>query len=190
MSKPSATLLDITGMLRDTSGGNAEVLDRILPLVYEELRRQARNFLRRERKDHTLQTSALINEAYIKLTEQRNVEWNDRSHFFAISASIMRRILVDYAKTKHRRKRGGYAEHITLDETIAAKESQGVDMIALDSALDRLSKIDPRQAGIVEMRYFAGMNISEIAKVLQVSESTVSREWNVARAWLRFELSE
>ena len=189
MSKATATSVDITGMLRDTNGGNAEVLNRILPLVYDELRRQAQNFLRRERKDHTLQTTALIHEAYIKLTEQRNVGWNDRSHFFAISASIMRRILVDYAKTKHRRKRGGYAEHIPLDETVvAAKDNRGIDMLALDSALDRLSEIDSRQERIVEMRYFAGMSIAEIAEVLGISEATVSRDWNVARAWLRFEL--
>jgi len=189
MSKPPNPL-DITGMLRAPNRGDGEILDQILPLVYEELRKQAHNFLRRERKDHTLQTTALIHEAYVKLVDQKNANWNDRAHFFAISSSIMRRILIDYAKTKHRRKRGGHEEHITLNEAVlAAKDGRTIDLIALDSALDRLAEMDPQQSRIVEMRYFSGMSTQEIAGVLGISESTVTRDWNVARAWLRFELT-
>ena len=191
MSKPISSSLDITAILRDENGSTAETLERILPVVYDELRRQAHNYLRRERSHHTLQTTALIHEAYIKLVEQENVSWNDRSHFFAVSARIMRQILVDYAKTKHRLKRGAFAEHIPLDETVQqAGGERGIDLIALDEALERLGKLDPQQARVVEMRYFAGMSIPEIAEVLEVSESTVSRDWNVARAWLKFELNQ
>jgi RNA polymerase sigma factor (TIGR02999 family) len=182
--------LDITAILRDQNGSTAETLERILPGVYEQLRQQAHNYLRHERRPHTLQTTALIHEAYIKLVEQESVNWTDRSHFFAVSARIMRQILVDYARTKHRRKRGGFAEHIPFDETVkTAGDDRCVDLIALDEALDRLGKLDPEQARVVELRYFAGMSIPEIAGVLEVSESTVSRDWNVARAWLKFELS-
>ena len=191
MSKPISSSLDITAILRDENGSTAETLERILPVVYDELRRQAHNYLRRERSHHTLQTTALIHEAYIKLVEQENVSWNDRSHFFAVSARIMRQILVDYAKTKHRLKRGAFAEHVPLDETVhPAGSDRGVDLIALDEALERLGKLDAQQACVVEMRYFAGMSIPEIAEVLEVSESTVSRDWNVARAWLKFELNQ
>ena len=190
MSKPMASSLDITAILRDQDGSNAETLERILPVVYDELRRQAHHYLRNERKDHTLQTTALIHEAYIKLVNQADTTWNDRSHFFAVSARIMRQILVDYARTKQRHKRGGDAEHIQLDETLRhVNAPQRIDLMALDEALERLGKLDPQQASIVEMRYFAGMSIPEIAEVLNISESTISRDWNVARAWLKFELS-
>lgn len=191
MSEPTPSSLEITAILRDPNGSNAETLERILPAVYDELRRQAHNFLRHERRHHTLETTGLIHEAYIKLVDQQDIAWNDRSHFFAVAARIMRQILVDYARTKHRRKRGGYAEHVPLDEVVpAAIVDRGVDMIALDEALERLAELDPEQARVVEMRYFAGMSIPEIAGVLEISESTVSRDWNVARAWLKFELSK
>ena len=191
MSKPTPPSLNTTTTLRDPAGAPAETLERILPVVYEELRRQAHNLLRHERNHHTLQTTALIHEAYIRLVDQRDITWNDRSHFFALAARIMRQILVDYARTKHRRKRGGYAEHIPLDEAgEPAVVDREIDIIALDEALERLGQFDPQQARIVEMRYFAGMSIPEIAEVQDVSESTVSRDWNVARAWLKFELSK
>ena len=191
MSKPMPSSLEISSMLRDPSGSPAETLERILPFVYDELRRQAHNFLRHERKHHTLQTTALIHEAYIRLTERQNFAWNNRSHFFAVAANMMRRILVDYAKTKHRRKRGGYAEHIPLDEAgQQAGVNRSVEITDLDEALERLGEMDPLQARVVEMRYFAGMSIAEISEVLEISESTVSRDWNVARAWLRFELTK
>jgi RNA polymerase sigma factor (TIGR02999 family) len=191
MSKATPPSLNITAILRDPAGSPAETLERILPVVYDELRRQAHNLLRRERADHTLQTTALIHEAYLRLVDQRDITCNDRSHFFALSATIMRQILVDYARTKHRRKRGGYAEHIPLDEAgQAAAVDRGINLIALDEALERLGELDSQQARIVEMRYFAGMSLDEIARVLDVSESTVSRDWNVARAWLKFELSK
>jgi RNA polymerase sigma factor (TIGR02999 family) len=161
MSKPISSSLDITAILR----GRKRIHRRkpsngSCPVVYDELRRQAHNYLRRERSHHTLQTTALIHEAYIKLVEQENVSWNDRSHFFAVSARIMRQILVDYAKTKHRLKRGAFAEHVPLDETVQqAGGERGIDLIALDEALERLGKLDPQQACVVEMRYFAGMSI-------------------------------
>jgi len=190
MPAPVQFPVDISEVLRASNDGDEDTINRILPLVYDELRRQAHHFLRLERPGHTLQTTALIHEAYIKLIEQRNVGWENRSHFFAISARMMRHILVDYARTKHRRKRGGHAEHIPLEEAVLpGRDMQRVDMLALDEALERLAEIDPQQARIVEMRYFAGMSVAEIAEVLEVSKSTVSRDWNVARAWLRFELT-
>jgi RNA polymerase sigma-70 factor, ECF subfamily len=191
MSTPIPSSLEISAILRDPNGSTAETLERVLPFVYDELRRQAHNFLRHERKHHTLQTTALIHEAYIRLIERQNLTWNNRSHFFAVAANMMRRILVDYAKTKHRRKRGGYAEHIPLDEADEpASVDRSVEITDLDEALERLGELDPLQARVVEMRYFAGMSIAEISEVLEISESTVSRDWNVARAWLRFELTK
>ena len=165
-------------------------VDRILPLVYDELRQQAHRYLRRERQGHTLQTTDLINEVYLRLIDQRNTDWESRAHFFAVAANMMRRILVDYARTRHRVKRGGHLQQVELEaETVAAKPDDGIDLIALDQALDRLFQIDEQQGRIVEMRYFAGMNNPEIAEILGISESTVRRDWNVARAWLRYELS-
>ena len=190
MSKPRHPSLTTTTTLRNPPGPTAEALERVLPTVYDELRRQARNLLRHERPNHTLQTTALIHEAYIKLVDQRDLTLSDRSHFFALAAKIMRQILIDHARTKHRGKRGGHAEHVPLDEAGGSGTvDREIDIIALDEALVRLGEIDPQQAQIVEMRYFAGMSIQEIAEILGVSESTVSRDWNVARAWLKFELS-
>jgi RNA polymerase sigma factor (TIGR02999 family) len=182
---------DITGMLREWSGGNAEALELLLPLVYKELYRQAAAYLRRERIDHTLQATALINEAYIKLVDQKSVDFEDRTHFFAISARLMRQILVDHARTKHREKRGG-TDAIRLDLDAAANvgiDAQNVDLIALDDALERLSRLDEQQARLVELRYFSGLSLEETADALKISRATAARDWNVAKAWLKRELT-
>ena len=180
---------DVTAMLKLWSEGDTQILDNLMPLVYEELRRQASRFLRKERAGHTLQTTALIHEAYLKLIDQKDVEWQSRAHFFAIASTAMRRILVDYARTRHREKRGGSAENLPLDEAyqVSSKE-KSLDLVALDEALTRLAKIDPRQARIVELRYFSGLDNDETAEVLGVSNATVRRDWNFAKAWLRQEI--
>lgn len=182
---------DITRLLQEWSDGRREALDALIPLVYDELRRQARHYLKRETDEHTLQTTALVNEAYLKLIEQNRVVWQNRAHFFGIAANMMRRILVDYAKTKHRQKRGGAAENLPLEEAfyiVAAEESE-VDLLALDKALNELAEMDEQQAKIVELRFFSGLSIAETAEVLQISPATVKRDWNMAKAWLHHELS-
>lgn len=182
----------ITEMLRAWSDGSVEALEEILPLVYDELHRQAHRYLRREREGHTLQATALINEAYLRLAEQRNVRWESRSHFFAIASTLMRRILVDYAKTKHRVKRGGEADNAPLEEAlyVAANDQTGVDLLALDQALNRLAEFDEQQARIVELRYFSGLSIEKTAEVLKISIATVKRDWAMAKAFLRSELDD
>ncbi len=191
MSTPTNTSLDITQMLRDWSDGKREALDELLPLVYEELRRQASNYLRRERPDHTLQTTALIHEAYLRLIDQREVNWQSRAHFFAISAQAMRRILVDYARTKHREKRGGEAFKLPLEEAeLVPAVEKSIDLMELDEALKRLGEIDEEKARIVELRYFSGLSTEETAAVLRVSTRTVERGWTMAKAWLLRELKK
>ena len=182
---------DITKLLQDWSDGRREALDAIVPLVYDELRRQARHYLRRERAEHTLQTTALVNEAYLKLVEQNRVVWQNRAHFFGIAANLMRRILVDYAKTKNRLKRGGSAENLPLEEAfyIAATDENEIDLLALDKVLNELAEIDQQQAKIVELRFFSGLSIAETAEVLKISPATVKRDWQMAKAWLHHELS-
>lgn len=189
MSEP--TSLDITHLLRDWSDGRREALDELLPLVYDELHRQAARFLRRERQDHTLQTTALIHEAYLRLVDQRSTNWQSRTHFFAIAAQSMRRILVDYARAKQREKRGGEnAIRIPLDDAgEIAVDGQNVDLIALDKVLNQLAAIDQQQVRVVELRYFSGLSLEETADALKISRATAARDWNVARAWLRRELS-
>jgi RNA polymerase sigma factor (TIGR02999 family) len=191
MNRSDPEKQNITEILRQWSGGKQEVLDQLMPLVYAELHRQAARYLRRERANHTLQTTALIHEAYLKLIDQRNVNWESRTHFFAIAAQSMRRILVDYAKTRNREKRGGAEENLPLKEAlqIQAKEEKTVDLIALDEALTKLSKIDEQQARVVEMRYFADLSLEETAEALGVSRATAARDWSVAKAWLLRELS-
>ena len=181
---------NITRLLLAWNEGDREALDKLMPLVYEELHRQAARFLRRERPDHTLQTTGLIHEAYLKLIDQREVNWESRTHFFAIAANLMRRILVDYARSKNRAKRGGDALKLPLEEAalIAGKE-KGVDLIALDEVLTRLEKIDKRQAQIVELRYFGDLTLEETAKALKISRTTVADDWAMARAWLHRELT-
>ncbi|MGI8638357.1 MAG: sigma-70 family RNA polymerase sigma factor [Pyrinomonadaceae bacterium] len=180
----------ITKMLRAWGGGSGEALEELMPLVYDELHRQAARYLRRERPNHTLQTTALINEAYLKLIDQREVNWESRTHFFAIAAQAMRRILVDYARKKHRGKRGGALDALSLEQAaLVASDEKSVDLIALDEALTRLAAEDEQQARIVELRYFSGLTLEETAKALRISPATVSRDWDMAKAWLHRELT-
>jgi RNA polymerase sigma factor (TIGR02999 family) len=191
MENPAENSQSITQMLKDWSDGDHESLDKLLPFVYEELHRQASRYLRRERPDHTLQTTALIHEAYLKLIDQREVKWQNRAHFFAVAAQAMRRILVDYARTRKREKRGGDDVKLHLDDVIEtpAKE-KGIDLVALDEALNRLAEFDERQARVVELRYFSGMTEEETAEVLGTSPATVRRDWNMAKAWLHHQLTK
>ena len=190
--KSSAPKPEITEILRTWGDGSREVLDVLLPLVYDELHRQAHRYLRGERAGHTLQTTALINEAYLKLIEQKNVGWESRTHFFAIAASLMRRILIDYARSKKRIKRGGVdlQDYVPLDDNllIAVGESN-LDLLDLDAALTRLTEMDEQQSKIVELKFFSGLSIEETAKALGISPATVKRDWNMAKAWLYQELN-
>lgn len=182
---------EITEMLKACSGGNREAMDRLVPLVYKELHRQAHLYLSRERKNHTLQTTALVHEAYLRLIEQRFVDWQNRAHFFGLAANMMRRILVNYAVHRHRQKRGGPDENLPLEEAFyVASPDRDVDLLALDEALNELAKLDERQAQIVELRYFSGLSIEETAEVLGISPTTVNRDWSMAKAWLRSQLDE
>ncbi|MDT4897658.1 MAG: hypothetical protein QOH25_2735 [Acidobacteriota bacterium] len=191
MKQPDEKSQEITRMLQAWSGGDREALDDLMPLVYDELHRQASRYLRRERQNHTIQTTALIHEAYLQLIDQREVNWQNRAHFFAIAAQAMRRILVNYAKARHREKRGGVNENLPLEEAaFVASEGSGVDLVALDEALTRLAEFDEQQARIVELRYFSGLSIEETAEVLGVSTATVKRDWNMAKAWLLQELTD
>lgn len=183
--------MQITQLLKEWGNGNQAVLDELMPLVYEELRRQASRYLRKERANHTLQTTALIHEAYLKLCGLDQIEWQNRNHFFAIASTAMRRILVDYARERHREKRGGIAENLPLDEAFQIHSNEkSVDLIALDEALSRLAKLDKRQAKVVELRYFSGLSIDETAEILKVSNATVRLDWNLAKAWLKQEIEK
>ena len=175
---------DVTGLLQAWGQGNLEARDGLMPLVYKELRRCAAAYLRRERSDHTLQPTALVHEAYMRLVGQERVAWQSRAHFYGIAAQMMRRILVDHARSHQRRKRFGGAVQVPLDERMAAAASPECDLLLLDRALDELAAIDVRQGQIVELRYFGGLSESEVAEVLAVSRSTVTREWQIARGWL------
>ena len=166
-----------------------ESLDKLMPAIYDELRRQAARYLRREQPGHTLQTTALIHEAYVRLVDQRNVQWQNRAHFFGIAAQMMRRILVDHARTKKRAKRGGSDVKVSLaDATIPVKE-RDLDVVALDEALTRLAEIDEQQSRVVELRFFSGLTVEETAEVMGISPATVKRDWSMAKAWLHRELS-
>ncbi len=180
----------ITELLAEWREGKQSALDELYPLVYDELHRLARRYMSRERKDHTLQTTALINEAYVRMVDQKNVNWANRSHFFAISAQIMRRILIDHARRHRYAKRGGGAQQVSLEEVAAIVPDQGRELVRLDEALKTLAERDPRRSQVVELRYFGGLNNEEIAGVLHVSENTVTRDWNMARAWLYQQLTE
>ena len=180
---------EITQLLEDWSNGNQAALDKLYPLVYDELRRMARRYMIRERKDHTLQTTALINEAYLRLVAQRHVHWQNRAHFFAISAQIMRRILIDHARRHNYAKRGAGGQKISLDETAVLARNRASELLLLDEALHSLEEIDPRRSRVVELRFFGGLDNNEIAAVLKISANTVTRDWNLARAWLYQELS-
>lgn len=182
---------NVTQLLLAWNGGDKEALDLLIPLVYDELRRQASRYLRRERAGHTLQTTALIHEAYMRLVDQKNVAWQNRAQFFGISAQLMRRILVDHARTKHRAKRGGSAVRVSIGEaTAVAKDSAATaDLLEIDEALTRLAAIDEQQSRIVELRFFSGLNVAETAAVLGISPATVKRDWSVAKAWLHREIT-
>lgn len=182
--RPPLKQHEITELLAEWTGGNQRALDQLYPLVYQELRRLARAYMRREAKGHTLQTTALINEAYVRMVDQKNVRWQNRSHFFAISAQIMRRILVDHARRYLHAKRGGGAQRVSLDEVMIVAKERSEEVLMLDEALANLAKLDRRRSQVVELRYFAGLDNSEIASVLNISENTVMRDWNLARAWL------
>jgi RNA polymerase sigma factor (TIGR02999 family) len=180
---------NVTQLLIDWSKGDKAALDALLPAVYQELRHQAARYLRRERAGHTLQTTALIHEAYIKLIDQRNVHWQNRAHFFGIAAQAMRRILVDHARAKNRAKRGGSDIRVSFNEANLVGQQQDLDIEALDEALTRLSKIDEQQSRIVELRFFSGLTVEETAEVLGISPATVKRDWSMAKAWLHREIS-
>jgi RNA polymerase sigma factor (TIGR02999 family) len=180
---------DITRLLIAWRNGEAEALDDLMPLVHRELKRIARNFMRRQRVGHTLQTTALVNEAFVRLVDSDKVNWQDRSHFFAMSAQLMRRVLVDAARRRNSEKRGGERIQVSLAEDVRSVEPDGVDVVAIDEALQRLAALNQRQCQIVELRYFGGLTEDEIAETLNVSTRTVRRDWNVARAWLYRELN-
>ena len=188
MTSPSPD--EVTQLLLDWSGGNKEAIDKLMPLVYEELRRLAHHFMGRERPGHTLQTTAIVNEAYLQLIDQRNVQWHNRAHFFGIASHLMRRILAGYARSRQSAKRGGGAHQVSLDEAMIVSEERMAEMVALDDALTALAKFDERKSQIVEMRFFGGMSIEETAAVLGVSPGTVLRDWTLAKAWLRREIGK
>jgi RNA polymerase sigma factor (TIGR02999 family) len=181
---------NLTQLLMDWSNGDAQALEKLIPLVYRDLHRLAERYLRSESPGHTLQSTALVHEAYLRLIDQRNTRWQNRAHFFGISAQLIRRILVDHARARNAGKRGGYAAKIHLDESVAAPDQQDVDLVVLDDRLKALSDIDPQQARVVELRYFAGLTVEETAEVMHVSPTTVKREWRLARAWLHREIAK
>jgi RNA polymerase sigma factor (TIGR02999 family) len=176
---------NVTRLLLRWGDGDREALDALTPLVYDELRRLAGRYLRRERLDHTLQSTALVHEAYLKLIDQRNVRWQNRAQFFGLAAEMIRRILVDHARARQAAKRGGSAFKLTLDEALDASAPRDLDLVRLDDVLEGLAKIDPQQSKIVELRFFAGLTIEETAEVLGISPATVKRDWMVAKAWLK-----
>ena len=176
---------EITQLLINWRHGDKAALDQLMPLVYEELRRLARGFMGRERSDHTLQTSALINEAYLRLVDQDDPNWQNRAHFFAVAAQIMRHILIDHARAYAYEKRGAGAHKVGLDEVMVFSEGRARELVALDEALTRLTTLDPRKSRIIELRFFGGLNIDETAEVMELSPTTVQREWRAAKAWLR-----
>jgi RNA polymerase sigma factor (TIGR02999 family) len=182
---------DVTQLLAQWSGGDQAALDQLLPLVYSELRRLASAYLRRERSNHTLQSTALVHEAFMRLVNQQDVQWKNRAHFFAIAAQMIRRILVDYARSQHAEKRGSGAVKLALDEAMAVPQVSGtdIDLLSLNDALDRLCEMDERQSRIVELRFFAGLSIEETAEVMSLSPASIKREWQTARAWLFREMT-
>ena len=179
---------DITALLVDWNNGDKSAMERLLPLVERELHRLAHSYMRREDPNHTLQTTALINETYLRLVDQRKVQWQNRAHFFGIAAQIMRRILLNYARDQNRLKRGGRAIHVSLSEALVMPAEKDREIIALNDALTRLEAIDERKSKVVELRYFGGLTVPEVAEVLKISEITVMRDWAFAKAWLSREM--
>jgi RNA polymerase sigma-70 factor (ECF subfamily) len=178
---------EISGLLRAWSDGDQSALKGLTAIVYEELRRLAHYYMQRERPDHTLQTTALVNEAYIHLVDYKRMQWQDRAHFFAVAAQVMRRILVDHARS-HNIKRGDGVPHLTLDDVAVVSGDRTSDLVALDDAMNALARLDPRKVQIIEMRFFGGLSVEETAEVLKVSPATVRRDWSIAKFWLYREL--
>jgi RNA polymerase sigma-70 factor, ECF subfamily len=178
----------VSGLLRAWSDGDRDALDRLTPIVYDELHRLARHYMRGERPGHSLQTSALVNEAYMRLVDYKGMQWQNRAHFFAVSALLMRRILVEHAR-RHNLKRGGNVQHVSLEETAVVGGDRSADLVALNEAMDALARLDPRKVQVVEMRFFGGLSVEETAEVLKVSSVTVMRDWSTAKAWLYRELT-
>lgn len=185
----SATSQSVTRLLAEWSNGDRDALEKLAPLVYSELHRLASLYLRRERRDHTLQSTALVHEAWIRLIDQQHINWQSRAQFFGIAAQMIRRILIDHARNRQAAKRGDGALKLSLDEALAAPDRRDLDLVALDDALTDLARLDPAQARLVELRFFAGLSIEESAQVLGISPATVKREWAAAKAWLFRELS-
>lgn len=180
---------DITQLLLAWGGGDQQALHKLSPLVYGELRRVARGYMRRERAGHTLQTTALVNEVFLRLIDSRQVRWQNRAQFFGLSAQLMRRILVDFARARSSQKRGGEATRLSLDHVPALSEKTSPDLVALDDSLKALAQVDPRKSRVVELRFFGGLSVEETAEALKVSRDTVMRDWKLAKAWLRREIN-
>jgi RNA polymerase sigma-70 factor (ECF subfamily) len=189
-AEPVGSDNSITAMLGQLTAGNREIEAHLMPQIYEELRRLARNFMRRERGNHTLQPTALVHEAYARLVQQNQVPWQNRAHFFASASQLMRHILVDHARARRAGKRGGVQQQVTLNDVMLENRNQSIDVLALHEAIERLAALDARQARIVELHFFGGLTFEEIALVLEVSERTAKGDWSMARAWLRGELSK
>jgi RNA polymerase sigma factor (TIGR02999 family) len=185
----AASSQEVTKLLLAWSNGDQAALDKLVPLVYEELHRLAHHYISRERSGYTLQTTALVHEAYLRLVDARRVPWQNRAHFFAVAAQSMRRILVDLARARFNLKRGGRAQRVSLDDALVATPERGDDLLALDEALGRLATLNPRQSEVVELRYFGGLTEEEVSEVLKVSPRTVRTDWSLARAWLYRELN-
>jgi len=190
MSTPASAQHQVTQLLSDWSGGDAAALDKLIPLVQPELHRLAHHYMRREREGHTLQTTALINEAYLRLVDKTHPSWHDRAHFFAVAAQLMRRVMVDHARARQALKRGAAPVKVTLDETALVTETRATELLALDEALEQLAQFDLRMSQIVEMRYFGGLTNAEVAEVLKVHPNTVKNDWTAAKAWLYATLTE
>jgi len=186
-AQPGAAAGDISKLLRSWSDGDRTALERLTPIVYDELHRLARHYMKGERPGHSLQTTALVNEAYMRLVDYKRMQWQNRAHFFAVSAQLMRRILVEHARRRNV-KRGGGLQHVSLEEAAAVGGDRPVDLVALDDALNALARFDARKAQVVEMRFFGGLSVEETAEVLKVSSITVMRDWSTAKAWLYREL--
>ncbi len=189
MPRAKQQSVEVSQLLLAWSDGDQSALDRLTPIVYEELHRLARWHMRREHPGHSLQATALVNEAYMRLVDYKRMEWQNRAHFFAVSAQLMRRILVEHAR-RHNLKRGGGVQHIVFDEAAVVGEARAADLVALDDALNTLANIDPRKAQVIELRFFGGLSVAETAEVLKVSAVTVMRDWNTAKAWLYLELTK
>ena len=178
---------NVSALLRAWSDGDQNALDRLTPIVYEELHRLAQRYMKHERPGHSLQATALVNEAYMRLVDYQRMQWKDRAHFFAVSAQLMRRILVEHAR-RHNLKRGGGLRHVSLDEAAVMGGNRSADLVAIDDAMNALARLDPRKVQVVEMRFFGGLSVEETAEVLKVSPVTVMRDWSTAKAWLHREL--